>query len=346
MSNQNTINNTNILNDNSGINPNINRININNNINTLNINNDNTNNINNNNNITNINTNTNINNNNNPNLNIINTNLQNNQERIPEHEEEKKEEDEPFGDFEETNTVKNPANPPKKPSSSNIKKKLESKKYVCKMKLHGHEDEVNCVFETSDKLIISCSKDGNVLIWLLDQPDSPKTLKAHKNGVGCGLELKKNNLITGGGDGLIKSWNLEKDASLEEEYILKCHKNAIFSICKISDDKIASASCDKSIKIWDLNNKECKVIFEGHSGYIWGLILIEMNEKDENYKDEKKNLLVSCSSDKTIKFWDLKEERCYKTIYAHDREITALIQSSDGNIISGSLDSTIKILKL
>ena len=30
----------------------------------------------------------------------------------------------------------------------------------------------------------------------------------HKNGVGCGIEFKDNNIITGGGDTIIKIWDL------------------------------------------------------------------------------------------------------------------------------------------
>ena len=124
---------------------------------------------------------------------------------------------------------------------------------------------------------------------------------------------------------------------------LKGHTNAIFSVCKINENKIASASCDKSIRIWDLDNYICYQIFEGHSGFIWSLVNVEINFGN---KGETKKLLASASSDKTIKFWDLEENRCYKTIVAHDKEITTLANLKDGNLISGSLDSTIKIWKL
>ena len=360
--NENTNNNINLFNNNnSEVNPSINN-NINNNINNININNNIGNNNNNNNesNI-NINTNTNINiNNQNINLNpfaynntAINTNPPVNIQQIPEErkEEEKKEEekkeddDNPYNDFEESDI--NKANPPKKPSSINENKLLESQKYTCTMKLHGHEDEVNYLLENSDEHIISCSKDGYILIWNLEEPEKPKKIEGHKNGVGCGLELKKNNLITGGGDALLKIWNLESENPLDDVEILKKkHRNAIFSICKIIDNMVASASCDKSILLWDLNLKTYIQVFDGHGGYIWNLITVEMKEKDENFKDKKLNLLASCSSDKSIKFWDLEEKRCIKTIYGHDREITSLSKSHDGNIISGSLDSFIKIWKL
>ena len=186
-------------------------------------------------------------------------------------------------------------------------------------------------------------KDGYILIWTLDEKEKPMKIFGHKNGVGCGIEFKDNNIITGGGDTIIKIWDLNIIDMQKPDVFLKGHKNSIFSICKISENKIASASCDKSIRIWDLDKYICTNIFEGHSGFIWSLMNIEMNVDN---KGGIKKLLASASSDRTIRFWDLDENRCYKTIVAHEKEITTLGKLKDGNLISGSLDSTIKIWKI
>jgi hypothetical protein len=42
----------------------------------------------------------------------------------------------------------------------------------------------------------------------------------------------------------------------------------------------------------------------------------------------------------------LKKIGVIKSIYAHDKEITVLGKLNDGSIISGSLDSTIKVWKV
>jgi WD40 repeat protein len=268
-------------------------------------------------------------------------------------EEEKKEEnkEENYNDFDFDGIQdSSKANPPKKPDEENSIKIIEDKSnYSCKMKLHGHPSDVNCIFETSQNKIVSCGKDDYILIWSLDSPETPIKIKGHENGVGCGIELNDNTIVTGGGDKKIKIWDLRIIDQQKPYATMKGHTNAIFSICKINDEKLASASCDKSIRIWDLKNYVCTLIFEGHSGFVWSLVNLVRYNKDKNRKDseeEVKNLLVSASSDKTIKFWDVEEHRCVKTIFAHDKEITTLGKLKDGNIIRGSLDSTIKIWKI
>ena len=218
--------------------------------------------------------------------------------------------------------------------------------YICKIKLYGHLDDVNCIFEVTGKKLVSCGKDGNILVWSLDSLEKPIKIKGHERGVGCGIELKENFIVTGGSDFYVKIWDISIDDLLKPDIILKGHKNAIFALSKINEKKLASASCDKSIRIWDLNYNSCTHILDGHSGFIWSLVNIVKYIKDVNNKDEAKNLLVSASSDKTIKFWDMEDYKCIKTIFAHDKEITTLGKLNDGNIISGSLDSTIKVWKV
>ena len=241
------------------------------------------------------------------------------------------------------------ANPPKRPDLIDIDTSVEKSNYICKMELHGHPEDVNCIFETSQNRLISCGKDGYILIWSLENPEKPIKMYGHQNGVGCGVVLKDNYIITGGGDCKIKIWDLGISDIQKPDIILKGHKNAIFSICVINEKKIGSASCDKSVRIWDLNYNACTLIFEGHSGFIWSIINLKVhtkNTKAQDSKEEIKNLIVSASSDKTIKFWDLEDKRCIKTIFAHDKEITCLGKLKDGNIISGSLDASIKVWKL
>ena len=200
----------------------------------------------------------------------------------------------------------------------------------CLIALRGHYDDVFCLLETSKRQLVSCSKDGTILIWSIDNHSIVFNFEAHKSSVGCVIEIDENRIATGGADCKIKIWNISSNP--QEEYTLSGHKNAVFSICKINENKIASASCDKTIRLWDLQQKKCICTFAGHMDYVWSVI-----------KLKEENRIASASSDKKIKIWDVDELKCINTINAHNKDVTILALLSDGKIISGSMDMKIKI---
>jgi WD40 repeat protein len=73
-------------------------------------------------------------------------------------------------------------------------------------------------------------------------------------------------------------------------------------IVLITNDRFATCSDDKTIKLFDLNIFECIRTFIGHQDIVWCI--------DKLFNDKIK----SCSRDKTIKIWDLNSGECLKTL--------------------------------
>jgi WD40 repeat protein len=53
--------------------------------------------------------------------------------------------------------------------------------------------------------------------------------------------------------------------------------------------------------------------------------------------------LVSCSRDKTIRFWDLQTGKTVKTLTGHSDYVRCLLLLADDRIVSGSDDHTMRV---
>jgi WD40 repeat protein len=82
-----------------------------------------------------------------------------------------------------------------------------------------------------------------------------------------------------------------------------------------------------------MESGECLRILKGHQK---GVNTVALSS------DERK--IVSGSSDKTVRTWDIKSCQCLRVLEGHGSSVTSVAISSDGKkIISGSDDKTIRI---
>ena len=70
-------------------------------------------------------------------------------------------------------------------------------------------------------------------------------------------------------------------------------------------------------------------VLEGHTNSVWSVAI-------------KDNLIISGSTDKTIKIWDIDSGICIKTLEGHNGSVYS-VAIKDNLIISGSYDKRIKI---
>lgn len=99
---------------------------------------------------------------------------------------------------------------------------------------------------------------------------------------------------------------------------------------------LASASADKTIKLWNLNTgKEIRTL-QGHASFINYLVISPDGQT-----------LASASADKTIKIWNLTTGQIIRTISGHNNYVNYLAMSPDGQmLVSASADKTIKVWNL
>eukprot|EP01100_Stratorugosa_tubuloviscum_P009626 TRINITY_DN402_c2_g1_i1.p1 TRINITY_DN402_c2_g1~~TRINITY_DN402_c2_g1_i1.p1 ORF type:complete len:496 (-),score=223.21 TRINITY_DN402_c2_g1_i1:156-1643(-) len=96
---------------------------------------------------------------------------------------------------------------------------------------------------------------------------------------------------------------------------------------------IASASFDKSIKLWNGINGTFIATFRGHVGAVYQIAW-----------SADSRLLVSGSKDSTMKLWDMKTRRLKSDLPGHADEVFSVDWSPDGErVASGSKDRIVKI---
>jgi WD40 repeat protein len=165
--------------------------------------------------------------------------------------------------------------------------------------LNGHTNRVNKVlFHQEGHLVISASDDSTVRIWEL-WGDEPISVSLHDVSYFRSSSISTKGTLIAGVDGYSEICVKEKESgSILHKGI--GHKDDVCDICFSPDDKyIASASYDKTIRIWEASTLECKHVLKGHSNVVMSV----------SFSPDGK-CIVSTSLDDTIRVWDVLTGLC------------------------------------
>ncbi|KAJ3377945.1 hypothetical protein HDU92_007797 [Lobulomyces angularis] len=113
---------------------------------------------------------------------------------------------------------------------------------------------------------------------------------------------------------------------------IQAHKLGVLAVSLYGEKHVATASADKSAKLFDIKSGLCLRHFVGHELPISCLQL-------DDFK------LITGSADSNIKIWSLRDENCKATLINHKKSVTCL-KFINQILISGSSDKTLKIWTL
>ena len=228
----------------------------------------------------------------------------------------------------------------------------------------GHTDFIMSI-TIKNNLILTSSKDNTIRIWKIFYKENNEyenikcigILTGHSESVNCtDIHIKKNNkenlIISGCKDGSIKLWNFsdinnnnnsdDNDNEIEEinESLASkvMHDDEINAIKFAPNGKIfASASYDKTIKIFELNNEN------NNFNMIHNLVGHKKGVTDISFSPYAK-ILASCGTDKLIKMWNLVDFTCLNTYEGHLSSVLKIDWIYRGtHLISGGCDGLIKL---
>ncbi|KAF7549545.1 hypothetical protein G7046_g8319 [Stylonectria norvegica] len=149
-----------------------------------------------------------------------------------------------------------------------------------------------------------------------------------------GVSPDSVNLASGGAEGLVHLWSLNKDTPLST---LEGHSQRV---CRIefhpSGRYLATASEDTSWRLWDVETTTEVLLQEGHSR---GVYAVSFNNDG--------SLLASAGLDSIGRIWDMRSGRTVMILDGHldghIKPIHAVDWSSDGHrVLTGSADGWIK----
>ena len=138
---------------------------------------------------------------------------------------------------------------------------------------------------------------------------------------GSSLAILKNEDLVSSFDNTIKIWNVN-DGSLKKT--LLGHIDFVESLSTLSNGDLVS---NKTIKIWNVNDGSVKKTL---SVLIFKLVVVQNGD------------LVSVSG-VFIKIWDVNSGTVKRYLTGHTNYVRALAVLQNGDLVSGSDDSTINI---
>lgn len=181
----------------------------------------------------------------------------------------------------------------------------------------GHDNGITCL-QFDQNILATGSYDTTIKIWNIDTGEEIRTLTGHTSAVRT-LQFDDGKLISGSLDNTIKIWNWQTGECLST---LQCHTGGVLSVhfdgCMLASGSIDktvkifsfrnkqtftlrghtdwvnhvrmdsasrtvfSASDDLSVKLWDLDSKQCIKTFHGHVGQVQQILLMPADfEPDE-----------------------------------------------------------------
>ncbi|KYR00136.1 WD40 repeat-containing protein [Tieghemostelium lacteum] len=241
----------------------------------------------------------------------------------------------------------------------------------CLMSLSGHTMSVTCVKWSGEGLIYSGSQDRTIRVYNTTEGRLVRLLEGHAHWVNT-LALNTDAVLRSGPfDHTGKHYEtleLAQEAALKRYQEVKANSKGLEILASGSDDftvivwnpsvtktqvsrltghqqlinlisfspdgrLFASASFDKSIKLWDSASGKFLGNFRGHVGAVYQVCW----SSDSRY-------LVSGSKDSTLKIWDAKTKKMANELPGHADEVYTVDWSPDGErIVSGSKDRLVKI---
>lgn len=142
-------------------------------------------------------------------------------------------------------------------------------------------------------------------------------------------------ILTSSDDMLIKLWDWDRKWSCSQVFEGHTHYVMQIVINPKDNNQFASASLDRTVKVWQLGSRTPNFTLEGHEK---GVNCIDY------YGGGDKPYLISGADDRLVKIWDYQNKTCVQTLEGHAQNVTCVCFHPELPIIlTGSEDGTVRV---
>ena len=218
--------------------------------------------------------------------------------------------------------------------------------------------------------LVSSSKDRTCRVWHVSTGECVASAVGHADAVGTVVLSQSTSsyvsrsvcMISGSLDKTIKKWLLpihkiesslrqgnvndvnavRKDShkteiahmALKVAHSVRAHDKDINCVALSPNDSLlASASQDKSIRLWQTSDMTPLATLNGHKRGVWRVVFSPVEK-----------CIASCSGDRTVRLWSVVDYSCLRTLEGHTSSVLAVKFINHGQqLVSGSSDGLIRL---
>lgn len=191
-----------------------------------------------------------------------------------------------------------------------------------------HDASILCL-QYDDEILVTGSSDFSCLVWSIRDDYTPRfRLVGHASGV-LDVCLDTTRIVTCSKDATIKVWDRATGALIRT---LVGHRGPVNAI-QIRGNLLVSASGDGGAKLWRLDDGVC---FKEFLSRDWGLACVELSDDGRT--------IFAGGNHQVIYEYDTLTGTKIRELADHTNLVRSLnLDSTNGRLISGSYDQTIKV---
>ncbi|CAA6671934.1 unnamed protein product [Spirodela intermedia] len=191
-------------------------------------------------------------------------------------------------------------------------------------------------FISRKQWIVAGADDMFIRVYNYNTMDKVKVFEAHTDYIRCvAVHPTLPYVLSSSDDMLIKLWDWEKSWMCTQ--IFEGHSHYVMQITFNPKDTntFASASLDRTIKIWNLGSPDPNFTLDAHQK---GVNCVDY------FTGGDRPYLITGSDDHTAKVWDYQTKSCVQTLEGHTHNVSAVCFHPElPIIITGSEDGTVRI---